>query len=455
MRLAGRPNQFSMARGAAGLALALGVATGAAAARQGDDYDPFEGIDRDGRIPAALKPPELEHPERWRYIPEGRMKPGHLFQRFLVSSFIAPFFFRSEDVGIVGGVAITDIDFRQQRRREFAGIFLTYSEEGQQSYAMVWRRWMHHIDLPDGGVLQEERSFYRGHAEYSKTLTRRFYGLGSGSDEDDETSYTDEVLLASFGVQRSFPDPGDDLILGFGLLGENHGLSDGEVGGKPNTGDVFPVLFDDADGESLGWLRADVAWDTRDSQRNPYRGWRLGARAEAALFQSNGDVGARYTLSGSKIHPLPGLFHTGGDPEEANPPTDTLALGLRAQLSSGDLPFFALPSLGGASSLRGYIDGRFRDDASWLGSVEYRFWLLPRGVPIPFTRALRIERVGAALFYELGSVGSDGANLFSASVKHSYGVGLLFTLERAAPFRVDVGFSDEDVIVSARFGLSF
>ena len=49
----------------------------------------------------------------------------------------------------------------------------------------------------------------------------------------------------------------------------------------------------------------------------------------------------------------------------------------------------------------------------------------------------------------------NGANLFSASVKHSYGVGLLLTLERAAPFRVDVGFSEEDVIVSAGFGLSF
>ena len=29
------------------------------------------------------------------------------------------------------------------------------------------------------------------------------------------------------------------------------------------------------------------------------------------------------------------------------------------------------------------------------------------------------------------------------------------TLERQAPFRVDVGFSDEEVIVSARFGLPF
>ena len=31
-------------------------------------------MDRDGRIPAIEK--SVEHPERWRYIPEGRLKPG-------------------------------------------------------------------------------------------------------------------------------------------------------------------------------------------------------------------------------------------------------------------------------------------------------------------------------------------------------------------------------------------
>jgi hypothetical protein len=43
----------------------------------------------------------------------------------------------------------------------------------------------------------------------------------------------------------------------------------------------------------------------------------------------------------------------------------------------------------------------------------------------------------------------------SSNVDQSYGVGLRFTLERTAPFRVDVGFSDEDTQVNANFGLSF
>ena len=52
-------------------------------------------------------------------------------------------------------LALTDLDFRQQRRREFAGLFLSYSTEGQQLYQLVWRRRLHHRELPGGGVLQE------------------------------------------------------------------------------------------------------------------------------------------------------------------------------------------------------------------------------------------------------------------------------------------------------------
>ena len=54
-------------------------------------YDPFDGIDENGRIPRVQLPEDIEHPERWRYIPEGRIKPGNVCQRLLVSSFIAPF----------------------------------------------------------------------------------------------------------------------------------------------------------------------------------------------------------------------------------------------------------------------------------------------------------------------------------------------------------------------------
>ena len=212
------------ARWRAGAAAALALLAGLVAPTQAEaaevDFDPWRGIDRDGRIPKVEKPAGLPNPDRWRYVPEGRIKPGHLLQRFLVSSFIAPFFFRDSDVGFGGGLAITDIDFRQQRRREFAGAFLSYTTKGQQAYTAVWRRWLHHHDAPGGGIFQEERSFLWSALGYEKSLTRRFFGFGADSKERNESSYRDETAFASFGGQRTFPDPGDDWVMSVSGRGE-------------------------------------------------------------------------------------------------------------------------------------------------------------------------------------------------------------------------------------------
>lgn len=424
-----------------------------------DHFDPLRGIDENGRIPRGLRPPDLPNPEHWRYIPEGRLKPGNLFQRLLVSSVIAPFVFHDSDVGTGFGAALVDIDFREQRRRETAGAFLSYTTEGQQNYTFFWRRWLHHVELPTGGVLQEERSFVRAAGGYSRTLTRRFFGLGSSSNKHDETSYRDEFFYLELGMDHALPDPGDPFVLSLGARAESHSLGPGHVSGDPSMGKVdqgfYHGLFNRADDSLQGSLSGGVRWDTRDSQMNPYRGWSVGADVDAALLQDSWRVGALWGVGATKLFPLPPLLHSGGDPGEENPPTDVLALGFRGQTVTGELPFFAYPSLGGSESQRGFIAGRWRDRTSYDASLEYRFWILPRGFPIPFTRAIRVERVGAALFYEAGAVGHDPAQVVDSRVRSSYGVGLRFSLERAAPFRVDVGFSEDGVNVAARFGLSF
>lgn len=418
-------------------------------------YDPYRGMDADGRIPKVDKARYVEKPERWRYIPEGRIKPGNFFRRFLVSSFALPLFFHNADVGTGLGVALTDIDFRNQRRREFMGGFFSYTTEGQQSYTLRWRRWLKHVDVEGGGVLQEERSYVSAGGGYRKTLTRRFFGIGPTTNEDDESSYTDEVGFFDLGLSHSLPGAFDDFVLEVGARAEGHWLDHGRVGGHPSMENVpdFRFLFDEADQYALGWLGAGLRWDTRDSQRNPYRGTAIGAAADAALGQTGGRVGATYLIFADQVLPVWPIFHDGGTADEENPPTDTLAFHFESRLSSGDLPFFARPTLGGSEIQRGFIEGRWRDDAAWTAAAEYRFWVLPRGFPV--WRHIRVERLGAAVFYEVGGVGEDAAALFHESLIQSYGVSARLTVERAAIFRADFGFSDEGFNFSAGFGLSF
>ncbi len=400
------------------------------------------------------KPADLPNPERWRYIPPGRMPPGNAWDRLGVSTFIIPFVFRDGDVGTGFGAGFVDVDFRDTNRQEFLGVFGSYTTKGQQSYNLVWRRWLRQVEMPDGGVFQEERNLVNGRFGYSKTLTRRFFGIGPDTEERDETRYTDSRFLIDLGAQITLPEAGSDWVWAFGMLGEFHNLSDG-VGGEPNTSDEFPILFAEADNTNLGWIYTSFNWDSRDSIVNPYRGSIIGASVRGALFQTDWKVGAIWSVYASKVFPLPGLFHRGGDENEENPPTDTLSFKARSNQLTGRVPFYALPTLGGSEDLKGFIDGRFRDKASWIVGAEYRLWVIPRGFRIPFTRAFRVERVGLAGFYEVGSVAEDIGEFFHERVHQSYGMAFLVTLERTAPFRINLGWSEEGLNVSAGFGLDF
>lgn len=427
----------------------------AAEAQEGKppQHDPLQGMEPSGRIPKVELPADLEHPERWRYLPEGRIKPGNMFERFLVSSFIAPQFFYEQDIGAGGGIALTDIDFRSQRRREFLGAFLTYTTEGQQKYRLIWRRWLLHRDLPGGGVIVDERPHLDAFGGYEKSLTRRFFGFGPDTRERDETSYTDEFI--DLGVRGEFPLPrgGNDWIGTIGIRGEHHDLAPGRVSDRPTTDEVFPGTFDAGNHHDALILTLGARYDTRDSQHQPYSGWQVGLLVDAPVWQTGGEAGAVTTAFTNVAFRLPPLIHRGGDTREENPPTDTLALGFFVQAASGDLPYYMRPSLGGTHTLRGYIANRFTDNAAWHAVAEYRLWVIPRGFAL--TDTIRIERIGVAPFFEVGTVAESLRKLPDARIHTSYGIGFRFSLERTAVFRADLGFSEDGVNVTVGFGLSF
>ncbi len=180
---------------------------------------------------------------------------------------------------------------------------------------------------------------------------------------------------------------------------------------------------------------------------------RLAYVADVCVFQDNEEVGAIHEGRANIAVRVPPFAHDGGDAGEENPPTDTIALDLFVQAAQGELPFYSLPSLGGAETLRGYIGNRFTGRAAWHGAAEYRFWPVPRGVRI--TDSIRMERFGLALFYDVGTVADELDELVDAEIHHSYGLGFRMAFERTAVFRIDIGFSDEDVGVTAKFGMPF
>jgi len=417
-------------------------------------YDPYRGMDHSGRIPRPPMPKDLKRPERWRYTPPARIKPGNVLERFWVSSFISPIIFREEDIGFGGGLALTDIDFRGKNFQEFANITATYSAEGQQNFRINWSKWLNHRQLANGGIIREERGRTYVRGGYSKTLTRRFFGFGSRSAQAAETSYTEELTDIGAGIRLPLPDPGSNWLLRLGFDAQHHGLSRGRVSSVPSTDDVaaFAPSFADGDGVDQLWLTGRFGWDSRDSLAQAYKGKRLGITV-ASTYQSEGEWGSILTLDGQHVFAVPPLFHRGREGNEENPPTDVFAVGFVMQDTVGDLPFYSLPTLGGSRSLRGYIQNRFTDRAAAHFSMEYRVNLIERG--FAFTDTIRIERIGLGLFYDAGTVAADIDKLDNARFLDSYGVGLRVAFSREAVFRVDVGYGDEGSNLTIAFGNAF
>jgi outer membrane protein assembly factor BamA len=408
-----------------------------------------------GRIPKPQLPGDLARPERWRYYPPARIKPGSMLDRFWVSSFVSPIVFREEDIGFGGGLALTDIDFLNDNFRQFANIVTTYSAEGQQAYRFNWSRWLNHRKMDDGGILREERGRVYARGGYSRTLTRRFFGFGSRSLESNETSYTEDLSQAGFGLRLPVPDEGSDWVARVDVDARRHSLSSGQVSSVPSMDSFLPSFqeaFQDADGVDQLWLTGRFAWDTRDSFAQAYRGARVGL-AVATARQRGGAWGTKVTLDAQKVFELPPLLHRGSTGREENPPTDVLAVGCFVQDTFGELPFYSLPTLGGADTLRGFIQHRFTDRAAAHISAEYRINIVERGYA--FTDTIRIERIGVALFYDGGTLAPDWDQLEAGRYLHSYGAGLRFAFSREAVFRVDVGYSDEGSNVTIAFGNAF
>ena len=196
-------------------------------------------------------------------------------------------------------------------------------------------------------------------------------------------------------------------------------------------------------------------YDTRDSQHQPYSGWRVGVLVDAAPWQSDGSMGAIFTGYGNFVFPVPPLFHSRrrSPARRTRPPTRSRS-GSRSTRPSAISPSTPCRASAGPTTLRGYIANRFTDNSAWHAVAEYRFWVIPRGFRHDPHDPGRARRSGPVRRARHGGA-EPRAICRTAKVHASYGVGLRISLERLAVFRTDIGFSDEGTNLTIAFGLSF
>ena len=221
-----------------------------------------------------------------------------------------------------------------------------------------------------------------------------FYGIGQFTPASAREAYTRRWMQALFGVE--LPVGSSQLRVGPRLDLRAERNNDLQPGGLLASGAV-----EGADGYTAAGLGGSAVWDTRDVPLYPHHG----ALVEAWYLHYPEQLGRHRAFS---VGSLEGRwFRPAGDGR-------VLAAGAYVEQAFGDVPFALLPKIGSSSYLRGWLDGRYRDQLACAAQVELR-------VPV-------WDRFGAVAFLSTGEVARDLGELSFDALRFAGGVGLRFRL---------------------------
>lgn len=257
-----------------------------------------------------------------------------------------------------------------------------------------------------------------------------FYGVGNDTDKDDRVNYGLRMLEA--GADAAFK-PVWWYRIGGGV--GVHRVEDREGrGSRPSIENFVGPLPAGGIFNETTFTRARVftAIDWRESEGYSRRG---GLYSVALNDYRDGDDRFNFRRVDAEIVQLLPILK------------EHWVLAFRGLVQTTDadsgqfVPYYLLPTLGGARRHRGYSDFRFQDRHMMLVSGEYR-WTPSRVLDM-------------AIFVDSGKVTSDRSDLDFDGLKTAWGIGLRIHGPTFTPVRIDVASAKEGVRVHLTGGVAF
>lgn len=244
-----------------------------------------------------------------------------------------------------------------------------------------------------------ELGFYR--------YTYFYYGIGNEYEE-----FPGELFSVTFPRIRinALKRTGGKLYAGLRFW-----LDDFQITETASEGLLANGNIPGAEGGLVSGVGPMLQLDSRDQLFYPHRGELL----EAALLFNSKWLGSdfaytKFTFNGSKYLPLSART--------------VLALNTYVELNSGQPPFYQLAQLGGGRKLRGYYEGRYRDNNLLILQAEWRFpvW----------------KRLKAAVFGGAGLVAATPAAFSHEHLRPAIGGGLRYLVlqEQQIHVRLDLAW---------------
>jgi outer membrane protein assembly factor BamA len=257
---------------------------------------------------------------------------------------------------------------------------------------------------------KDDSLFLQANLSFEK-FPERFYGIGNDVPAGEEEDYTPRHFSVCLSLQKRVFS-GRNVFVGLAYEYDNYKFLELDPGGQLVVGAI-----PGSQGGTISGFSAILRWDTRDNVFFPRRGfnvmmktnWNSGVFGSAyGYVKATADVKTYVPIFRSHVLALQGIL----------------------QASSGDVPFMALPRLGGDKILRGIPSARFRDKFMTVFQAEYR-------MPV-------IWRFGLVGFAGIGSVGDRVAAWIDANWRFSAGWGIRFKLSPAEGInlRLDFGYGE-------------
>jgi outer membrane protein assembly factor BamA len=262
------------------------------------------------------------------------------------------------------------------------------------------------IRLQHAVFTPKEEWILNGQANYSK-FPKNFWGIGPNTAEEDKVNIEYQKFeMRQMALRKIFKN----IYLG----PQWHFIYRYDM----KFDETVPSITG-AEGNLSNALGATFFWDKRDNILTPTQNHYLEL---SALFYTpflQSEFGYQsYKIDARKYFRLQ---------QEGK---RVLAVQLLGLFNSGEVPFEEMGMIGGEYIMRGYFEGRYRDNNALQAQIEYR--------------SLLTGRLGFALFVAGGNVFPGLGSVYISNTKWAVGAGLRYNINKADPtyIRLDYGIGE-------------
>jgi hypothetical protein len=292
--------------------------------------------------------------------------------------------------------------------------FTFYTAEKQYGF------WMEHAIYGD-----KEKWFYLGKGKF-QYFPMKYFGVGiKRTDKDYLLVNNSNIQLRERVLRRVVGDFYTGVEVDFQKV---YNVQFGTT--NPSNLD-YPRGYNGSTNLGVG---LGLVYDTRRNVMNV----RSGKFAEIAYLNYSPSIGSTYKFQSTQFDLR--YFRQGFHSKQV--------IGVQAMgfFNKGQVPFNQMALMGGEMMMRGYYQGRYRDNNLMAAQAEYRF------LPFPFSK-----RWGATLFASAGTVAPTASTLISSPYKMAGGLGARYLAFKSKDIflRLDIAFTSEGRGYYLFFGESF